>query len=360
MKQYAKLGQLTALRFVAAAMVVMCHMQGAFGFTVGPRLDCLAAGVSFFFVLSGFILAYVYPELRTRGEIAGFLRARVARVWPGHVATFLLAMWLLDLPWHATTALPNLMLVQAWNPLAPGTFYYSYNSPSWSLSTELFFYLAFPFLISSWDRKCLPRILLSAAVLATIIVYVNWKDIADGGPSFLYVNPAARIFEFVFGMLLQHFWKRCRRRLDWSVGPATVFEIGAIGCCALSVFLAPGVARHLDSAWTGPAFSAWLYSSGSMFAFGLMIFVMAVGRGAVSRFLARPWCVVLGEMSFAVYLLHQIFLRYHQANIARLPHGSDAAEFLLFWVILLASSYTMWTCVEKPARRAILRSWSKK
>ena len=59
MKINKKLDALTSLRFIAATMIVFYHMKGfaLFGFS-GPSF--LAQGVSFFFVLSGFILAYVY------------------------------------------------------------------------------------------------------------------------------------------------------------------------------------------------------------------------------------------------------------------------------------------------------------
>ena len=85
-----KLDQLTSLRFFAAVMVVICHSAGLFGFVGGPELDGLRTGVSFFFVLSGFILAYVYPKLDTIPELLHFLRARFARIWPAHFVTFLL------------------------------------------------------------------------------------------------------------------------------------------------------------------------------------------------------------------------------------------------------------------------------
>jgi ankyrin repeat protein/peptidoglycan/LPS O-acetylase OafA/YrhL len=360
-KQYDRLEQLTALRFIAAAMVVFCHMAsfGIFGFRNDQGLDGLSSGVSFFFVLSGFILAHVYPELKDSGEIKGFLRARIARIWPGHVATFLLACWLLRLSWDSSIALPNLFLVQAWNPLVTNSSYFSYNSPSWSLSTEFFFYLAFPYLIQGWNRKWPVRLLLSAGVLLAIILYVNHKKLANGGPSFLYVNPAARIFEFVFGMVLQLAWRNYKNKVNWSFGLASALEFSAIACCALSVYLLPVVSLQLRDSWLGTGFSAWLYESGSMFAFGLAIFVVAIGRGGVSKFLARPGCVLLGEISFSIYLLHQILMRYYANNLVFFPAVSDITGFILFWVILLVSAYVMWSWVEMPARSAIIqrRPW---
>src|SRR4051812_20374502 len=93
-----KLHALTALRFFAAAMIVMLHAQSYFG-TV-PLLGhfTLTQGVCFFFVLSGFILTYAYPALDGKGA-ARFLVARLARIVPLHL--FALLLYVLALPaWY--------------------------------------------------------------------------------------------------------------------------------------------------------------------------------------------------------------------------------------------------------------------
>jgi peptidoglycan/LPS O-acetylase OafA/YrhL len=59
-----KLNALTSLRFFAAAMIVLGHCHGQFEHTIKiAEHFALNQAVSFFFVLSGFILAYVYPVL---------------------------------------------------------------------------------------------------------------------------------------------------------------------------------------------------------------------------------------------------------------------------------------------------------
>src|SRR5688500_18317145 len=89
-KSIKKIDALTSLRFVAAALIVLHHSRGLFDFdqSLGDPFQ-LSQAVSFFFVLSGFILTYVYPSLGDTGARRFFL-ARVARIWPAHVAAFLL------------------------------------------------------------------------------------------------------------------------------------------------------------------------------------------------------------------------------------------------------------------------------
>ena len=146
---------LTGLRGYAALMVCLHHYNykksGTWFFDLVAKGDW---GVIVFFVLSGFILAYVYQDWFRKGwnrtEYFRFLRLRFARVYPLHLLTLLL--WLLlvalgriglgdnDTPY--TFGL-NLMLLHAWG-FTPSI---SWNQPSWSISSEFFCYLLFSMVI---------------------------------------------------------------------------------------------------------------------------------------------------------------------------------------------------------------------
>src|SRR5215207_8407687 len=142
-QEVRKLNPLTSLRFIAAGLIVLHHLRGAFGI---PHDFCgsfaLDNGVSFFFVLSGFILTYVY-SVRPRLEKRRFLLARLARLWPAHLAAFAVC---LALTWEGTRSqftpfklFANLTLLHAWIPLRE--YNLSFVGPSWSISTEFGFYL---------------------------------------------------------------------------------------------------------------------------------------------------------------------------------------------------------------------------
>src|SRR5262245_29413979 len=92
--QPARLNALTGLRFVAAAMIVAAHARWL-NISFPAAFD---HGVSFFFVLSGFILAYVYPRLPTWTATANFLVARIARLWPAHCVGLLFAIAVARMP----------------------------------------------------------------------------------------------------------------------------------------------------------------------------------------------------------------------------------------------------------------------
>src|SRR5260221_11975920 len=104
-----KLNALTGLRFVAAAMILVHHAA-----SFGIQLPALAFdhGVSFFFVLSGFVLAYVHPSIGSAYELRAFLWNRVVRIWPAHLVMLFAVTILLNLPITWTFPL-NFFLLQA-------------------------------------------------------------------------------------------------------------------------------------------------------------------------------------------------------------------------------------------------------
>src|SRR5262249_45008339 len=120
--QVAQLDALTGSRFVAAFAILVLH-SAALGYSLPPWLD-LGQAVSYFFVLSGFILGYRYPELPDRRAVARFYWARFARIWPVHFFCLLLGVAsLLAGFWPSGNAPPwpilplQILLVNAWVPI---------------------------------------------------------------------------------------------------------------------------------------------------------------------------------------------------------------------------------------------------
>src|SRR4051812_27059916 len=212
-----KLNPLTSLRFLAAGMIVIHHLRGAFGI---PHDFCepfaLDNGVSFFFVLSGFILTYVYSA-RPRLEKRRFLLARLARLWPAHVGAFgVMALLAWDGVRNQFTVwkfLANLALVHAWIPLREYNF--SFVGPSWSISTEFGFYLCFLWLVRNWDRTWWWKLALTATCAGLKIFLGNLLPgkipglaAEDLRRSLVYIHPLARLFEFSVGMAAAALWRR--------------------------------------------------------------------------------------------------------------------------------------------------------
>lgn len=349
MKNTAKLEQLTSLRFFAALMIVFHHADGLFG--IGRSPVPLGQGVSFFFVLSGYILAFVYPSLDSGREVRRFWLARFARIWPAYLATFLLTSALLFFDWNNLTGVAHLAMVQAWLPMS--VFYFSYNGVAWSISTEAFFYLAFPLLIRDWARTWHVKLAATIALLVALVAITNalhlpayenesWNATVHG---MIYINPLARLLEFVTGMVLARFRGGTRApSARW-----TVAETAALAACGTVMYYTAPFAEVIRAP-LGDAAAMWMAHSGSFLAFALVVFVMAQGAGAISRLLRLRPFVVLGEISFSMYLLHwMLFCVWRRSEWWQGIMGAA-----LFFGTLLGLSALVWLVVEMPARRRIL------
>lgn len=368
-----RLNALTSMRFIAAGSIIAMHCRGHYGLpvdmTCGGRLP-LYLGVSFFFVLSGFILTYVYPRLESRSAFRRFLWARIARIWPCHVFAFAVMIVPImadgmspSILWRGGRALPslaNLSLVHSWVPLQ--SFYHAPNMPSWSVATEFGFYLAFPLLLWRLDRNWPVKVAGCLMLGVVLIGYCQRAAIPyEGarGPTttgLLYMHPFARLLEFCVGMVAASFWRRFSPRLQFGRVMGTVVELATIGTLATNIYFWPEIATWIVST-TGadPTTSVvWLSQNVTCLGFAALIFVAALERGWITRALSWRGLVFLGEISYAAYLLHwpllSVFYQF-ETSLARYPSWAVIAVYV---TSVLAAATGCWYFVEAPARRFLM------
>ncbi|MDX2145443.1 MAG: acyltransferase [Rhodospirillaceae bacterium] len=367
-----RLEALTGLRFFLAAAVVAYHLQGYGLPTAHWGSGVLHMGVSLFFVLSGFVLTHVYSGLNSGVQVKNFLVARVARIWPGHLAALVLLYVVLegDPSFHGTgqdsliLGLTNIFLIHSWIPLTD--YFFGYNSVSWSLSVELFFYLAFPILVWRLDDtkglKLAFSFVLSIACLEFALLS-NLPALPVPGATLsaagvMCFNPVARLFEFVTGMIAARLWRQHGGSLPRGRVSASIMEVAII---ATVVF----VAHHLGLVATqtqpsvNASLSVWISKGGLLApATALLIAVFASGHGCFSRLLASAPMRVLGEISFMIYLVHQIVLRAYVLRKDWFADWSGAQSLSLYICVVLVISALMWRFVETPLRRWIIATFS--
>ena len=108
-------------------------------------------GVSYFFILSGFVMVIAYKD-KVKIEYGDYIKRRFARIYPvyGLAILILLAYWLaLKKPIDYKGLFLNLTLLQSWIP----GYALSFNGTGWSLAVEMFFYFTFPFLFNYIYRR---------------------------------------------------------------------------------------------------------------------------------------------------------------------------------------------------------------
>jgi len=357
---------LTSVRFFAAFEVVLLHTLFELG---GDEARMIPASltqllthggfaVTFFFVLSGFILTYTYcddkDELKTTP--GKFWRARFARIYPLYFLGFLMdgprviAFFLGTAASSAgalakigVAGLAYLTLMQSWYPRVMNT----WNSPGWTLSVEAVFYAAFPALLrltKGWRLRSLCGIALAVWALPTLTYTILFDaSMSLNARTFWRNSPVLHLPEFILGvaagrLFLSKLLERDRKALRWA------------GSLALALAFALALAtRFLPAAVLESTLGAPLFA----------VVILALGSNALRApsWLSGPVLVLLGRASYAAYILHQpfkqIFLRVARISGLASPSPALLLCYLLSLQLFCIAAF-LW--LEDPLRRLITRS----
>ncbi|MFG2881270.1 acyltransferase family protein [Streptomyces sp. NPDC048297] len=342
------LPSLTGLRWMAALLVFGLHVNnfGYFGGYAGHLVlwgfGAGATGVSFFFVLSGFVLTW---SARPHDRALGFWRRRIARVYPVHLVTlsvaFLMTYTLARQPKPtASQALANVLLLHSWwHP-----WWQTLNPVSWSLACEAFFYAAFPLLFLLLRRLgARSTLALGGLAVVTVLVLARADTHHWWTSQSMYTLPLARLPEFVLGAVTARLVLLGRWR-----GPGLE---ASLALAVIGYFLVPQVS---------PGYPATVCT---LAGFTVLIPAAAVAdlQGLPSLWRRRRM-VRLGELSFAFYMIHLLVLRAGTNLLGNKPHFGILAGLAVTtaaFTLSLVLSWVLYEAVERPARRLLLRRRSR-
>ncbi|KDP90932.1 MULTISPECIES: acyltransferase family protein [Clavibacter] len=346
------LPSLTGLRWVTAVTIFGFHILVVRYFADPAAMPWMGAftggrsGVTMFFVLSGFVLAW--------GHVAGrstrsFYIRRLARVYPLHLVGIVLALVV------AATLVPsirtdgpvplaaNVLLVNPWSR----DWWQAGNPVSWSLACEAFFYLLFPVLmrlLSGRSARTLGLVVVGCLAVALLAPGIGAASpLPMDGDS----TPLLRLPEFVVGMaaavlMREHRWAPPRLR-------AAVL-LAVVGYAASILAMLPAN----DGSWIQPGHVV------EVGAYALLIASLAhVDARGGRTFLAGPRWQVLGQVSFAFYLVHVLVIWSVSSpwpdGQPVLPWPEATALMLCAFLLALSLAWILHRYVEIPAQRLVLR-----
>lgn len=362
---------LTGLRIFAAVWVVLFHFRPLlyaaapdFAAALAPLLDRGAQGVDLFFILSGFVLTWTYIDKMGRSwstrATLRFLWLRLARVWPVYLVTLhLAALWIVftlnvgHVPAEnvdqltAVSYLRQLFMVQLWfQPFFDGS---SWDGPAWSISAEWLAYLMFGFLVLVIFRvaratRARSLVLLAVAVSTPPIIFL----LATG-----------------------HFYT------PWSWLPRIVlqFTAGAIACAAVRrlnpsdrMRQGAGVAALLLLAvmvgmlyWFDAHPLPDVIDSGAVVdvLFVPLVIALALGAGTLPRLLSTRVLVYAGQVSFSLYMVHELVHTSWNwaAQQFELTLDGAAGKWIVggLFALSMGAAMLLYHVVEEPARRWMRR-----
>lgn len=301
---------LTGLRWFAAAAVFFHHFMN---FAPVPRLIKVSpigvTGVSFFFVLSGFVLTWSFFD---RDTARRFYWRRFARIYPLVVLTTLVALPVFygstdsfQKPWDARNIALSLVLLHAWFSGLPLIFFGG-SPASWSLSCEAFFYAVFPAVIRPLLRRSVPVLLAVAALIVAVmwalLVLARFQPLGmiPGTPlpfsGLILASPLGRVWEFLLGVVVA-----CAVRRGWR--PPVGFW-PAVGLLITGMVFLVVWTKHPD--WS----TAFVKSTSAQNQVTAPLYALMIAAAAVRdidgkpSFLRHRAMVSLGQWSYAFYLTH--------------------------------------------------------
>ena len=355
----APLKALTGLRCFAAVNIVFFHFSNPawFGW-FAPIINAGYASVSYFILLSGFVLGYNYNARARAGQLdtVRFYKARFTRLYPIYFLSLLLSWWMLPKEYAAhphpmfwTGVVLTPLLLQGWVP-SIATFL---NTPAWTMSAEAFFYVLFPWM-ARWKKPThirqhllkLGGVWMLGLIPGTLYIVFNPDGIAhpdrwSWGPwlQALKYTPLPHLASFTFGVLLAELDeivpRSGRLRLILGIfGFAAAFGILSLRSSMPYALLHDGLLMPL---------------------FGCIVLGLAGNNPLAYALGARP-LVFIGEASYCLYLLHfNMWNLIHQNHVLN-KLGLSRFDPWISYVLLIAMALLALHFVEKPAQRQ-LRKW---
>lgn len=348
---------LTSLRFFAALHVALSHLapsDPAWG-SLGGFIKAGYTGVSFFFVLSGFVLTYSHAREYESGRASNprFYFARFARIYPIYfIATIFSGMLSPEAfrnKIHLLAYIADFLMVQAWSIRMVNFF----NTIAWTLSCEAFFYFVFPFAIlrlrplsiaSALRSLTLTWLLAILAPLAYLLIhhgfhYPDWILLEDSPLAFAIRRvPLFAVPQFFAGMVIGWLLLKFPPRR----GAATLLAVLGFAMLIPALLLSNRLpASLLHNGLLIPAYAA---------------IILGLSRdNPLTRILSIAPLVLFGEASYVFYLVHMLVNNFMQ------DHLNIATNLTTAWwkiLLLIPLSIALHLTIERPCRKYLLQNWN--
>lgn len=353
----AHIPALTSFRFFLAIVVVFIHYKRQIS-DVGLDfpVDNLSNVVTGFFILSGFLLTYQYSQNGWQTKASTFWKTRFARLMP--VYWFFLAIALSCLPlayfipnsaeWPLVIG-SNILLVQGCFT-APQV-YFGLIPPAYTLSTEAMFYAAFPFVMQTFNRWRLWLALSVGAMFAMPVatVFMNNHELIvyTFGPC-----PISRFIEFFAGCLLAKlFFKFKNNRNNALLLPI----LQVLSLLSFAYFVYQPFAKDAFLRVYGKDYYLFIVNRIVAIAgYGGMVWCLACQRGWLPGLLSVRPLVFLGEASYALFLLHDLIVRFIIVHKEFIPANFAELQLGIYVLLSIGLSCAAYVMVERPWRKALL------
>lgn len=348
-----RIEQLTFTRFIAAFLIVIFHFgkksplfdNNYVGFIISQS----NIGVSYFFVLSGFVMMVAYYN-RKEINFFSYMKNRFARIYPVYFLAICIAFLgyflVNEINWDDLFL--NILMIQTWILGKSQVF----NPPAWSLSVELFFYLLFPLLFNKYFKKVSLRKMIIQVLLfwlsSQIIYHLCLSNEIMGllnteSDTYFKCIPLLHLNQFIVGMLGGYIFMKYLTNIKYNTD---VFLISLAGVLIIILKYNSTVNLHNGAL-------AIIYV--------IFLLLLSINNGYITRLFKNKKLVFLGEISYGIYILQDPFFRIISSYSVKKYFKVSDYSFIFFsrLLVLIFISALVYNFFEKPMKSKIKAIFSK-
>jgi len=358
---------LDGLRGIAALMVVIFHTFEAYadGNPIKQIINHGYLAVDFFFLLSGFVIAYAYDDRWSRMSQWEFYKRRLIRLQPMVVMGSLIGaalfyfqggsmfplvnstpvskMLLVMLLGCTLLPLPVSLDIRGWSEMHP------LDGPAWSLFFEYVANIAYALGLRKVSNRVLwVLVLLAGVFLGQLAIFGPRGDLIGGwsiNAAQLHIGFARLLFPFLAGMLLMRIGKRIHTRSPFAI--CTLLLVAAL---ALPRF---GGAQHL---WVNGIYDLLCV---------VVVFPLIVAIGAGEKRVDGPSIRIarfFGDLSYPLYITHYPLIYIYTAWVVqeKIPPARGAVWGVVLLITAISMAYACVKLYDEPVRRWLSRRFLAK
>ncbi len=355
-----KINSLQAIRALAFIEILIAHCEG-------PASG--ACGVSIFLILSGFLMIYSYLDRELECSLKNcviFSVKKIKKLYPLHIITMLLPMLLvlrgiiLDFSGKAVfnfiaQIFLNITLLQSWVPVTD--FYFSFNGVAWYLSTCLFIYAVFPFILRKFKKTKMKNVAFIGVVTfaCQIIVGIILKllNLYSTSHFITYIFPIFRLGDFLIGCCLGYIFLNVNFKLNKI--QATVIEIISLVLIVFSDIIYLKNKGVLGSYYF--KFTV-LFIPVSV----LLVWIFAINKGVISKLLTCKPIVYIGNISPYAFLIHNIIISIVRVGMYKFILSESNVWFkpvlIVVSFVLTVLSSAAYMAIEKKLRPVLTKKFN--
>lgn len=302
-----KIESIVSLRFIFILLIFLHHFDGFEIYYIIPTSYSVrsllnewgAIGVSFFFVLSGFVCSYGYRKKFLMKDISSgsFLKRRLSKIYLLYLFSGLLAIIIYKIPikmaW--TTCLPFILMIQSFVPV--DNYAFIFNGAAWCIPNLMFCYIIFSILAKQKAK------IFSYSLIGVIFLEMLTMLIMGGGGDgyniswFFYINPVFRLSDFLVGMIGYELYNRLNKGIPLPSKVICMEVFSVLFLCGCTYF---AIKYNVSMIYR--------YSLYYLIPIISLIISFSLEGGYLSKAISNPVFKWLGEISMEIYLFHQIIL----------------------------------------------------